>query len=92
MRNEIETLLSKATSAGEVRAVLQAACAARGPVVRTGVMYSTQERPPRQMTCIVEMEEEVAAAIAADLGAANLGNHLVVFKYDAPDGFEAYLR
>lgn len=92
MRVEIETLLRKATSAGEVRAVLQAVCAARGPVVRTGVMYSTQETPPRQMTCIVEMEEEVAGMIAADLGAASLGNHLVVFKYDAPENFEVHAR
>lgn len=90
MQAEIETLLSKATSAREVREVLQAVCAARGPVVRTGVMYSTQETPPRQMTCIVEMENEVAGMIAADLGAASLGNHLVVFKYDAPDGFQVH--
>ena len=88
MLTEIENLLSRATSAGEVRAVLQAVCAAHGPVVRTGVMYSTQERPPRQMTCIVEMEDEVAGTIAADLGAASLGNRLVVFKYDAPEDFE----
>jgi len=88
MRSEIETLLLKATSAGEVRSVLQSVCAAHGPVVRTGVMYSTQDKPPRQMTCIVEMQEEVAGSIAADLGAASLGNRLVVFKYEAPENFE----
>lgn len=90
MRAEIENLLRAATSAGEVRSVLQALCAAHGPVVRTGVMVSKQDQPSRQLTCIVEMEDAVAGVIAGDLGAANLGNRLVVFKYEPPEGFHLH--
>lgn len=88
MQAQVEHLLRKASNPGEVRAVLQALCAAHGEVVRTDVMYSTQEQPPRHMTCIVEMKARLDAAIAEELGAANLGSHLLVFKYDAPENFQ----
>jgi hypothetical protein len=88
MRPDIECLLSKAMNAGEVRAVLTAACAEYGQVVRTGVICSADEQPPRHVTGIVVTAGKVARVVARELGAANIGKRLVVFRYTAPEHFQ----
>jgi hypothetical protein len=88
MRSNIENLLRLATRVSTAEAVLAAACAGYGRVVRTRVMLAGHERP-RRITAIVEMEEKLAVTIALDQGAENLGTRLVVFQYEAPAGFQA---
>lgn len=88
MRPDIASRLSKAMNAGEVRAVLLAACGEYGQVVRTGVVCSADEPPPRRITGIVVMAGQVARLVAKELGVANLGKRLVVFRYAAPAGFQ----
>lgn len=86
-RSNIENLLRLATSVSTTEAVLAAACAGYGRVVRTRVMLAQHERP-RRITAIVEMEEKLAVSIVPDQGAENLGTRLIVFRYEAPAGFQ----
>ena len=59
-----------------------------GRVVRTRVMLGVHERS-RQITAIVETEENLAVNIARGQGAANPGTRLLVFQYEAPAGFQS---
>lgn len=87
-RSKIENLLRLATSVSTTEAILAAACAGYGRVVRTRVLLAHHERP-RRITAIVEMEEDAAVSVALDPGAENPGTRLVVFRYEAPAGFQA---
>ena len=88
MQPRIENVLRLAMTISSVESVLREICALYGEVVSTRVMFTRQELLPRQITAIVEMEETVALYIAFAHAAQNLGTRLVVFRYDAPDGFQ----
>lgn len=88
MQPRIENVLRLAMTIISVESVLRDICAIYGEVVGTRVMFTRQELVPRQITAIVEMKETVALDIAFAHGAQNLGTRLVVFRYDAPDGFQ----
>lgn len=88
MQPRIENVLRLAMTIISVESILRDICAIYGEVVGTRVMFTRQELVPRQITAIVEMKQTVALDIAFAHGAQNLGTRLVVFRYDAPDGFQ----
>lgn len=88
MQPEIQMMLSMANDVDQVGTVLNSACAAFGTVVKTRVLYTRQQEPPRTIMGVVQLEEQVADKAAKVLGADCFGERLVVFRYEAPEDFE----
>ena len=87
MQPKFEGLLRLAITMKSIEAVLEKACRPFGEVVTIRIMFTRQEFLPRQITAIVELEQTVAMDIAFAYGVDHLGTRLVVFRYDAPEGF-----
>jgi hypothetical protein len=86
MYAEVESLLRTAKTEIELQNIVHGLCEPCGPVVRTDVLSGADA--PAQVMCVVHMADRPAAHRVADrCGADTFGNRLVVFKYEAPDGF-----
>lgn len=87
MQPEIQLMLNMANDVAQVGTVLESACAAFGTVVKTRVLYTRQQEPPRTIMGVVQLEEQVAEKAARVLGADSVGERIVVFRYEAPEDF-----